>query len=305
MALPVVKQPTHSMTIKELGDSLIKFRPFVNGEHKALMTANELSDENSVFNTTLDIIDSCTFKTQDVKKLPPHIIDFQFLQIYSKSLSNKAPAKYKCSNVIDNVNFGKVVEEVVEPVDPLKEIKQLNSIERVKREEKLINTTDEKIECGFEFNVVFPIDDASIKYPENYEEKSLVVVNSSIKIKLKAPSAFVQNELNAKLKDVTKNKGDTEEELRAISKATSEVNDIFVFNGIEYIEYDGSKLYPEKDFSLDEFIAWVDTFPGKAQEDILEFYATKPDVFLEHLIVCPKCKYNDMQRFEGLDSFFA
>ena len=97
MALPVVKHPTYSKELKYHGK--VKFRNYLNKEHKALLTAVELGDDDTVFNTTLDIVNACA--DIDATLLTEAELEFMFLQIYTKSVQNKVEGNYSCDNVVE------------------------------------------------------------------------------------------------------------------------------------------------------------------------------------------------------------
>lgn len=172
MALPVVKHPTYSKELKYHGK--VKFRNYLNKEHKALLTAVELGDDDTVFNTTLDIVNACA--DIDATILTEAELEFMFLQIYTKSVQNKVEGNYSCDNVVE------------------REVETTNDDGEVVKESVIG-------ECKTSFKVVIPIEDSIIQYPENYDEKSLVDVDDNIAIKLKEPSATVKQTLSSKKDD--------------------------------------------------------------------------------------------------------
>lgn len=99
-ALPKVESVKYNVFIEELNRD-IKYRAFNNKEHKLILEASELHDREVLLNTTLDIVDACTFNALDIKKIPTHIVDYIYLQIHLKSTGKQQLASYTCGNVID------------------------------------------------------------------------------------------------------------------------------------------------------------------------------------------------------------
>jgi len=155
MSLPVVKVSKYNLEIPELGRT-IKYRPFLTGEHKILLTAIEFKDEIALINALVDIVDACTFKELDMTKLPMHLVDYIFLKIYTKSVGAKSPAVYQCVNLVNKAPEGSD-EEQIEP-------------------------------CNARFNLFLNLDDSEIFYPEGYDAKKTIMVDDEVGIKLRIPS---------------------------------------------------------------------------------------------------------------------
>lgn len=154
MSLPVVNVPKHNLEIPELGRT-IKYRPFLAGEHKVLLSAIEFKDEGALINALVDIVDACTYGALEMDKLPMHIVDFIFLKIYTKSVGAKSPAVYQCVNPVNKAEEGK----------------------------------EEQIElCNSKFNMFLNLEDGQLFYPDGYDKKKIVMVDETTGIKLKVPS---------------------------------------------------------------------------------------------------------------------
>lgn len=275
MGLPIVKQPTYTTKTKELGN--VKFRPFVNAEHKALLTTIDLGDEKSSFNTILDIVDTCTFKAVKTNNLAPHLLEFLFLQAYIKSVENKVNGSYNCRNKLTAEQFEKRKAQLaakqaenpdMEPVEPSEY-------------------------CDSKFNVVIPIEDATIMYPDNYDEASLIDIDGVNKIKLKIPSAVIQVDLD--------------EMLKAAQQENSQlpnIDAIFLYHGIDYIETANGKL-TQADFTIEDFIEWYDDLHVTITNKITKFYSDAPKLHLTQVIKCPMCGNSETMEFTGLKSFFT
>ena len=87
MALPKIKQPIFTMTLPSTGQTL-RYRPFTVAEEKILLVARESSDVNDIVNAYKGIINNCCLDPIDVDKLCSFDIEYLFINIRAKSVSN-------------------------------------------------------------------------------------------------------------------------------------------------------------------------------------------------------------------------
>lgn len=97
MALPKVETPTYELTLPSQ-DITVKYRPFLVKEEKILMMANEAGEKVDITNTTMDVLQSCTFNELDVKSLPLFDIEYLFLNVRAKSVGEKANFRLLCKD---------------------------------------------------------------------------------------------------------------------------------------------------------------------------------------------------------------
>lgn len=109
MGLPKVKQPVFEMTLPSNGRT-IRYRPFTVAEEKILLVAKESDDVKDAVNAYKAIINNCCLDQLDVDKLCSFDIEFLFINIRSKSVSNIVEAqieddgqKYRIEINLDNV----------------------------------------------------------------------------------------------------------------------------------------------------------------------------------------------------------
>lgn len=100
MALPVMKTPTYEMTIPST-KQVVKFRPFLVKEEKALMIAQQSDDANTMVNTLKGVIDACTFGKVDVNKLAMFDIEYIFVQLRAKSVGEISELIFSCKQCGD------------------------------------------------------------------------------------------------------------------------------------------------------------------------------------------------------------
>ena len=95
MALPKVVVPTYELTLPS-EDKKIKFRPFLVKEEKVLYIALETGENKEMINALKDVVQACTFDVLNVDRLPIFDIEYIFLQIRAKSVSEITKFKTIC-----------------------------------------------------------------------------------------------------------------------------------------------------------------------------------------------------------------
>ena len=86
MALPKIEVPTYELTLPS-EDKKIKYRPFLVREEKILYIAMETGQNKEMINALKDVVGACTFDVLNVDRLPIFDIEYLFLQIRAKSVS--------------------------------------------------------------------------------------------------------------------------------------------------------------------------------------------------------------------------
>lgn len=96
MSLPVIDQPTFNLNIPSTGKR-IKYRAFTVKEEKILLLALESEDQEAMVDAIGQIINNCTFgKIDEIEDLPYFDIEYIFIQLRKKSVSDVIHAKRKC-----------------------------------------------------------------------------------------------------------------------------------------------------------------------------------------------------------------
>ena len=115
MALPKLNTPTFELTLPSTGKK-VKYRPFLVKEHKILLTMAE-ADDAEVARVVSELVDVCTFNKLNVKSLPHFDIEYIFLQLRAKSISESVEVvvNCECGNKID-ANFS--IDDVKVEKDP-------------------------------------------------------------------------------------------------------------------------------------------------------------------------------------------
>ena len=95
MALPKIESPKYDMTVPSTGQE-IKYRPFLVREEKILLLAMEEGTENASHNAVLDLVNSCTFGNIGNVTDPMFDVEYAFIKIRSKSVSETIDVRLLC-----------------------------------------------------------------------------------------------------------------------------------------------------------------------------------------------------------------
>jgi len=95
MALPKLESPKYDMTVPSTGQE-IKYRPFLVREEKILLLAMEEGTENASHNAVLDLVNSCTFGNIGNVTDPMFDVEYAFIKIRSKSVSETINVNLLC-----------------------------------------------------------------------------------------------------------------------------------------------------------------------------------------------------------------
>jgi T4 bacteriophage base plate protein len=106
MALPKIEVPTYELELP-VSKKTLKYRPFLVKEQKVLLMAMESGDAKSIQQAVADILKACNMSTVDIYTLPIIDIEYYFLNLRAKSVSEIVESKYRCNNEVDNGEGGK------------------------------------------------------------------------------------------------------------------------------------------------------------------------------------------------------
>ena len=123
MALPKLEVPTYELELP-LSKKKIKYRPYLVKEQKALMMALESADAKTIQHNVREILTVCTLtKDVDIDELPIVDIEYYFLQLRAKSVSEISESKYRCNNEVEDKVCGNIMEAKVDltQIQPVQE----------------------------------------------------------------------------------------------------------------------------------------------------------------------------------------
>ena len=99
--LPKIDVPVFSINLISSGKE-VKFRPFTVKEEKLFLMANESEEFKTIIDTTKQVLNNCIISDIDIDKLPIFDIEYLFLNIRARSVSEIINLNYKCNNDIKN-----------------------------------------------------------------------------------------------------------------------------------------------------------------------------------------------------------
>jgi hypothetical protein len=94
MSLPILQTPTYELTLPSTNKK-VKYRPFLVREYKILLTSIE-ADATEIARIVTELIDNCTFNKLDISKLAHFDIEYLFLNIRARSISETADIVINC-----------------------------------------------------------------------------------------------------------------------------------------------------------------------------------------------------------------
>jgi hypothetical protein len=121
--LPKIDVPVYTVDLP-LSKRKVRYRPFLVKEEKILLMAMESEDEKTVTDSIKQIISNCCLDEIDVENMSVLDIEFFFLNLRARSVSEIVDLQYKCNNkIIDEKNEEKTCNNVVKLQVNLLEIK--------------------------------------------------------------------------------------------------------------------------------------------------------------------------------------
>lgn len=110
MNLPKIDLPTFDFEIPSSGKK-IKFRPFLVKEQKILLMALESGKETDILNAIKQIVKNCiTDSNFDVEEMASIDLEYFFIHLRARSISEKISLNYKCKNTVENTECGHVMQ---------------------------------------------------------------------------------------------------------------------------------------------------------------------------------------------------
>lgn len=120
MALPLNSTPVYQLTVPS-SNKIVKFRPFLVKEEKALLLAQQSEDPSVMVNTLQEVIKSCVKEDIDTTKLAIFDLEYIFTQIRAKSVGEEVELIFRCQHCDDEkakVNIKIDLTEVKVSKDP-------------------------------------------------------------------------------------------------------------------------------------------------------------------------------------------
>jgi hypothetical protein len=99
MALPKIDVPIYELKLISTGKK-VRFRPFTVKEEKLFLMASESDDVDSAVKAITQVLSNCVLDEIDVNSLPIFDIEYLFLNLRARSISEVVNLKYRCNNLV-------------------------------------------------------------------------------------------------------------------------------------------------------------------------------------------------------------
>jgi len=110
MKLPKIDLPTYDFEIPSSGKK-VKFRPFLVKEQKILLIALESGKEKDIVDAVKQIVSNCIIdKDFKVDEMSTFDIEYFFIHLRARSISEKVSLSFKCKNMIEDEECGHLME---------------------------------------------------------------------------------------------------------------------------------------------------------------------------------------------------
>lgn len=106
MDLPKIDVPIYELKLPSSGKT-IRVRPFLVKEEKLLLIAVESKDQNTIIQTTKQIINNCLIDNDiNIEKLPFFDVDYLFIALRAKSIGEKVSVNFICNMYNEGAKCG-------------------------------------------------------------------------------------------------------------------------------------------------------------------------------------------------------
>lgn len=123
MSIPKLEVPTFELKLPST-NAKVAFRPFLVKEHKALLMAKDGTEEE-VARVVEEIVDICTFKKLNMRMLAHFDIEYIFMHLRAKSISEKIDLVITCINCDTKNPFSVNIPEIKVQKSPDHKIKMM------------------------------------------------------------------------------------------------------------------------------------------------------------------------------------
>lgn len=114
MGLPQLSVPTYTVKLPSDGKE-IRVRPFLVKEEKLLLMAAQSKDTNEIIQATKQIINNCLIDNDvKVEELPFFDVDYLFVALRAKSVSETIEMNFVCNNVVEQEKCGHIFPVVLD-----------------------------------------------------------------------------------------------------------------------------------------------------------------------------------------------
>jgi len=97
--LPKIEVPIYEVKLISTGKP-VQFRPFLVKEQKLFLMNTETDDVESTIKVIRQVLKNCVLNDIDIDSLPVFDLEYLFLNLRARSVSEVVNLKYKCNNIV-------------------------------------------------------------------------------------------------------------------------------------------------------------------------------------------------------------
>ena len=102
--LPKIETPIYEVKLISTGKT-VQFRPFLVKEQKLfLMNSDENADVESIVKVIRQVLRNCVLSDIDIDSLPLFDLEYLFMHLRARSVSEVTNLKYRCNNIVKQEN---------------------------------------------------------------------------------------------------------------------------------------------------------------------------------------------------------
>ena len=109
MNLPKIDVPIFSVELPSTKQK-VTFRPFLVKEQKLFLMNAESTDSQETVNVVRQVLKNCVISSIDIDALPVFDLEYLFLNLRARSVSEVVNLKYKCNNTFEDKVCGTINE---------------------------------------------------------------------------------------------------------------------------------------------------------------------------------------------------
>lgn len=107
--LPKIDVPTYNVELPSNKKKVV-FRPFLVKEQKLFLMNNENTDPQETVNIIRQVLKNCVISDLDIDGLPVFDLEYLFMNLRARSVSEVVNLKYRCNNKIEDKDCGTINE---------------------------------------------------------------------------------------------------------------------------------------------------------------------------------------------------
>ena len=97
--LPKIDTPIYEVKLISTG-KVVQFRPFLVKEQKLFLMNTENDDVEATIKVIRQVLKNCVLNDIDVDALPVFDLEYLFMHLRARSVSEVVNLKYRCNNIV-------------------------------------------------------------------------------------------------------------------------------------------------------------------------------------------------------------